>query len=324
MMNKIVFFILFFCLTHFVFAQVGIDNIDPKATLDVNGKPTDASIADGIIAPRISRENLISKTSYSTTQVGAIIYVTDLSGTTNTATSNITDIGYYYFNGTQWKSMNYKNGIIGDIKSGFQGSDHNGWIQLDGRPITSLTPTQQANASSFGFAINLPNATDAYLSQTGSVLGSTAYANTKNMIRANLPDVSVSTSSGGSHIHTIQAPNVTTSSSGAHTHAHNAQGAIGSFGIIKRSVASSLTTIDDFDGVDNFGSGNQPDLTATVGGLNISSNTNHTHVVFIPAFNSGLSGDHDHTFNLNDGVAQESFDVRPLTISVNYFIFLGE
>ena len=42
-------------------AQVGVGTNDPKATLDVVGKPTDTSTPDGVIAPRIKRTELIAK-----------------------------------------------------------------------------------------------------------------------------------------------------------------------------------------------------------------------------------------------------------------------
>jgi len=38
----------------FIKAQVGINTSTPQATLDVNGKPTDNTVLDGIIAPRIT------------------------------------------------------------------------------------------------------------------------------------------------------------------------------------------------------------------------------------------------------------------------------
>ncbi len=40
------------------FAQVGIDTETPKATLDVVGKPSQVDKVDGIIAPRITGDQL--------------------------------------------------------------------------------------------------------------------------------------------------------------------------------------------------------------------------------------------------------------------------
>ena len=87
-------------------AQVGVGTNDPKATLDVVGKPTDTSTPDGVIAPRIKRTELIAKnTIYTTTQTGAIVYVTDIAGTADAAGGkavDVTAIGYYYFDGAKW------------------------------------------------------------------------------------------------------------------------------------------------------------------------------------------------------------------------------
>lgn len=92
-------------------AQVGIGTILPKTTLEVVGKPGEVSSADGVMAPKITRAELIAKTAYTSNQTGAILYVTDLSGTPNTATSRVTKIGYFYFNGTLWENLS-NSGIL--------------------------------------------------------------------------------------------------------------------------------------------------------------------------------------------------------------------
>ncbi|WP_313376644.1 hypothetical protein [Chishuiella sp.] len=85
------------------FSQVGIATANPKATLDVTAGKTDGSTAEGIIAPRLTGDQIKSANSkYGTDQTGAIVYVTAaISSTDSTGkTSNITSAGYYYFNGT--------------------------------------------------------------------------------------------------------------------------------------------------------------------------------------------------------------------------------
>ena len=62
------------------YAQVGINTEDPKATLDVMPTNTGATTAEGFIAPRLTRTQIISKdTQYALPQTGTIVYVTDLS-----------------------------------------------------------------------------------------------------------------------------------------------------------------------------------------------------------------------------------------------------
>lgn len=98
-------------------AQVGIDTNTPQATLDITGKPTIATVADGVIAPRLSLANLNAKSAaYTTPQTGAIVYVNDISGATGTgSTASIDATGYYYFDGTNWIKFRPAPGISSNI-----------------------------------------------------------------------------------------------------------------------------------------------------------------------------------------------------------------
>jgi hypothetical protein len=83
------------------FAQVGIGNVSPQATLDVVGDPTDTAVLDGVIAPRLTGDQLGAKT-YTATQTAAVVYVTAADGTPSGQTINVTNAGYYYFDGSEW------------------------------------------------------------------------------------------------------------------------------------------------------------------------------------------------------------------------------
>lgn len=108
---KKTFIILCFSATAlFLQAQdgnVGINTQTPVTTLDVVGEPADQAKADGIIAPRITKEELINKIpgTYSISHRGAIVYVTDLSANTSSETKDITETGYYSWNGNAWENM---------------------------------------------------------------------------------------------------------------------------------------------------------------------------------------------------------------------------
>lgn len=89
-------------------AQVGINTTNPQATLDVAGS-TNTSMRDGILPPRVSKQQLASKDVgiYGSAQTGTIVYVTDAATPTGTTPSiaevgSIDNIGYYYFTGFQW------------------------------------------------------------------------------------------------------------------------------------------------------------------------------------------------------------------------------
>jgi hypothetical protein len=90
----------------FGFAQVGVNTSLPNATLDVAGNPTDTSKLDGIIAPRITGDQLNAK-NYTSLQTGALVYVT-ATGALSGQTADVNSVGYYYFNSdlNKWVKLN--------------------------------------------------------------------------------------------------------------------------------------------------------------------------------------------------------------------------
>lgn len=95
------------------FGQVGIATSNPQSTLDVTGNGTSTAAKDGMMAPRITRQQLAAKVAgtYAAVQSGSMVYVTDASTPTGTIPSvaqtvEITAAGYYFFNGTLWKNVN--------------------------------------------------------------------------------------------------------------------------------------------------------------------------------------------------------------------------
>jgi hypothetical protein len=81
-----------------IYSQVGIDTTEPKATLDVTAKPADLSKIDGIIAPRLSGNELKSKDGlYGPNQNAAFVYATSAASPTTAKTVDVTKSGYYYY-----------------------------------------------------------------------------------------------------------------------------------------------------------------------------------------------------------------------------------
>ena len=116
--------------------------------------------------------------------------------------------------GVTWKKIsgNAPMTVInyGDVKTGFQSADHNGWIKLNGRLKSSLSSTQQAQATALGIGTNLPNANNSFLVQNGTTIGSVTSSNSKTISQANLPNINfptATTSYNGDHSHSFTRPN---------------------------------------------------------------------------------------------------------------------
>ncbi|MGG5211107.1 hypothetical protein ACQWU4_19470 [Chryseobacterium sp. MIQD13] len=89
------------------FGQIGISTSSPKVTMDIASSPTDLTKADGLIAPRLTGDELKLKDGlYTTDQTGAIVYITAISAATTPKTINIIETGYYFFDGSIWMKMN--------------------------------------------------------------------------------------------------------------------------------------------------------------------------------------------------------------------------
>ena len=156
--------------------QVGINTNNPTKTLDVNGEM------------RIRLLPLATTDTYSLT-------VADVDGNISSATLVIPS---YTF---------------GDIKKGFQTTDHDGWYLLDGRAITALPPNAQSAANTLSL-VNLPDARGRLLkTKNGSEqLGALGGNNNIVLSRTNLPayNFSGTTSAGGQHSHTVSEVHQTT------------------------------------------------------------------------------------------------------------------
>lgn len=79
-MKKIVSLILI-STSSILFAQIGINTTNPKATLDITAKKNSTTV-EGLLPPRLTRAELTEKgnTIYGSEQDGAIIYINDASG----------------------------------------------------------------------------------------------------------------------------------------------------------------------------------------------------------------------------------------------------
>ena len=104
--------------TSLAFAQsgkVGVNTSNPEATLDI--KPSAANAAttattnEGVLIPRVSRDRLKSIATANLKE-STLVYVDNISGTTNPVTSNVTSKGFYYYSSTENKWVKIAEGAI--------------------------------------------------------------------------------------------------------------------------------------------------------------------------------------------------------------------
>jgi hypothetical protein len=211
--------------------------------------------------------------------------------------------------GVTWKKISGNSPMtvinFGDIKTGIQSGDHSGWVKLDGRVITTLSASQQTQATALGIISNLPDATNAVLMQSSGSLGSVTGSMSRTLAQNQLPNIAPSITvdntiatmqNAGSHQHSIS---VVSSSIGGY--------AAGNPTAFKKDMAPT--------------SESNADLTDRGGGSLVN-----TGII-------GSAGDHNHIINshvhtatstsINGGVAQQSIDITPRRLVVNTFIYLG-
>lgn len=275
-MKKLIYSFLLFLLSANTIAQVGIgtDNPDNSAMLQVE------STDKGFLLPQMTSTQRIDVSSPAS---GLQVY--------DTTTNSI-----WFFNGSYWVNTQAM-ATIGDVKSGLQTIDHSGWVRLDGRSFSDLTPSQQAAASDLGLSGNLPNAADAYLVQNGGSMGAISGANTTTLTQANLPNVNFAGTAGsaGSHSHSG-----TTSTAGAHNHSPQGDGTF-----LKTGFEGSSASV---------AGGTSFTRAATT-----TTNGDHSH-----SFNTSSSGSHSHAVTVSSGGSGTPINIAPMSLTVNMFIYLGQ
>ncbi len=262
-------------LTTFSYGQVGIGTITPDNSAMFEVQSTDK----GFLLPRMTSAE---RSSIATPASGLQVY--------DTNTNSI-----WYFNGTFWVNTQAM-ASEGDVKSGIQTVDHSGWVLLDGRPLTALSANQQAVATSLGSIGNIPDASNAYLSQNGNPMASVSGANTTTLTQANLLNVNFTgtAASAGDHSHSG-----TTNTTGSHVHNMTFQRNQQDHGITGK--------IGD--------NGEFGDFTYS-GSMQAAGN--HSHTV-----STNIAGSHTHSVTVSSGGSATPINIAPQTLTVNMFIYLG-
>ena len=195
---------------------------------------------------------------------------------------------------------------LGDVKTGIQTGDHNGWVKLDGRLKSTLTASQQTQATVLGIGTNLPDATNAVLMQSSGTLGTVTGSMSATIAQNQLPNIAptitvnstVSTmQNAGNHDHSVR---VVPSSTGGYAN--------GNPSAFKNAMMP--TTEVDADITDRIGSASYIN-TGIIG----SAGT-HTHTMDAHTHSASAT-------SINGGVTQQAIDKTPRSLVVNTFIYLG-
>lgn len=89
--------------TH-LYAQVGINTTTPSTMLDARSVPGNTSLADGILPPSITGNQLQAKT-YGAAQEGTLVYVSSAATVPAGQAINVSSAGFYVFNGSTWEAL---------------------------------------------------------------------------------------------------------------------------------------------------------------------------------------------------------------------------
>lgn len=276
-MKKTLLF-LFILFTSLMFAQVGIGTETPasSAILDIT------STNKGILFPRMTSAQ---RNAIATPDIGLYIFDTDTKSP-------------WFYNGA-W--INTAGANYGDIKSGIQSGDHNGWIKLDGRLKSSLTSSQQAAANTLSIGTNLPNASNSYLSQNGATLGAVSASNNT---------VTISTTNLPSHNHSFTGTGAWTSSE-SHSHTYS-----------DAYFAENRGESDRVGNNSRFGTGaNTDNDNSFIWRTNDNSNSVSKSDIYTS------SNSHSHSFTPSGSIGSTgdgtAVNIAPKTLTVNMFIYLG-
>lgn len=104
-MNKKIFIVAMLTTGTLAAQNMGINTETPRVTLDVNAEGNSLH-QSGVQAPRLTRAELTAKGNalYGIDHVGALIYITDITGGDATGQrEKIVETGYYLFDGQIWQ-----------------------------------------------------------------------------------------------------------------------------------------------------------------------------------------------------------------------------
>lgn len=183
--SRNLFFLLLFLVSSFAFAQVGIGTDDPKATLDVLGKPTSASVVDGIIVPRLTGNQLAAKNAvYLADQVATLVYITEAASSPAGKTIHVTASGYYFFDGTVWQRISFGN-ASNTVSNGLNMAGTN--IKLGGDLTEATTVSGLTATNTMNFRSANPADAAITVGTNGNASGGLYFGNASHGVKRGFP-----------------------------------------------------------------------------------------------------------------------------------------
>lgn len=283
-MNKHFLLLAGLLLSIQVIAQTGIGTTTPNASakLDV------FSTTKGFLPPRMTSSQ---RTDIPSPAAGLIVF-------------DLTTNSIWYYDGSSWINT-VSVASFGDIKTGIQSGDHNGWVRLDGRALSTLSTTQRSQAATLGLNTNLPNASDAVLMQSTGTLGSVTGEMSRTIAQNQLPNITPTI--------TVNNTTATMQNAGAHEHPISVvSSTIGGYPFgVPNAFKKELTPTSEANA----------DVTDRGGGTLVN-----TGIIGSAGSHSHTIDAHNHTAtstSINGGVTQQTINITPRSLVVNTFIYLG-
>ncbi|SDQ47735.1 hypothetical protein SAMN05421664_1746 [Chryseobacterium soldanellicola] len=138
-----------------IFAQIGVNNTTPGATLDVVAKTPagTASTIDGLLVPRVDRQRAQNMTGIATS---TIIYINLINGTQTGNAVNVDAVGFYFYNGTAWVkiatgsilNIYNSNGTLNSTRDVALGGNNLGFTGAGNVGIGTAAPTAKLEVAS--------------------------------------------------------------------------------------------------------------------------------------------------------------------------------
>ncbi|MEC5395488.1 hypothetical protein [Bergeyella sp. RCAD1439] len=241
--------------------RMGINTTQPDATLEVRATPDNPDYMDGFIAPRLEGDKLHGKT-YTLAQRGAIVYVTKAEASPSGQTANVTEEGYYYFDGSSWQKLSRKaytdsetvkvsgtsfqrTALTGDVTANLN-SNETKVTKIQGFAVSSSAPEKGQllvwNGTAWTPTGGLRRASGGTVTLTDTDNGGYVYVNNTSATNVNIP----STLPVGFSCVIVQANTgqVTVSTNSASARGKKTRARYSAIGIIKDTPTSVTVTGD--------------------------------------------------------------------------------